>query len=242
MLVNTIRRQARLALVTAARRTAAPSLVLRIPRPTPSISLHSSRGSASPRTVPVRAAAPPGRVIFAGNLPFGAEEADVREKFEPFGPLKSVRVSLRPSGESRGFAHIEFLREADAIAAFESFAEEPLYMLDRNVRVDYAPLRPTSNNPPSHKLYFFDFRGNEEALRLGLKDFETSIQRMHFLRNQMTGEITGSGFVEFMSVERATQALETVNGTTTPYGPLNLDGGGRSGGSGGGRGGYNADY
>lgn len=129
---------------------------------------------------PARPAAPPGRTLFVGNMPFGAEESDIRDKFEPFGPLKSVRLSTRPTGESRGFAHVEFLREEDAIAAFTSFVEEPLYMLDRNVRVDYAPVRPTSSNPPSHKLYFFDYRGNEEALRLSLKDFETSIQRTYF--------------------------------------------------------------
>ncbi|KAJ7145683.1 hypothetical protein C8R44DRAFT_689743 [Mycena epipterygia] len=184
-----------------------------------------SRGSNETlgRGTMARPAAPPGRVLFAGNMPFGAEEADIREKFEVFGPLKSVRIAVRPSGESRGFAHIEFMREEDAIAAYESFTEEPLYMLDRNVRVDYAPVRPTSTNPPSHRLYFFDFRGTEEALRSALNEYETSIQRLHFLRNQMTGELTGSGFVEFMSVDRATQALEKLNGTITSYGPVNLE-------------------
>ncbi|KAJ7656217.1 hypothetical protein B0H17DRAFT_1337985 [Mycena rosella] len=204
-----------------------------------------ARGAARPQ----RPAAPPGRVIFAGNLPFGAEEPEIREKFAPFGPIKSIRIGVRPTGESRGFAHIEYLNEADAIAAFESFAEEPLYLLDRNVRVDYAPSRQQSSNPPTHKLYFFDFRGNEEALRAALMEFETSIQTMHFLRNPLTGEMTGSGFVEFMSVERATQALEKKNGTITSYGPLNLEysitkpppgerRGGGYGGGGGGRGGY----
>ncbi|KAF7373223.1 hypothetical protein MSAN_00531100 [Mycena sanguinolenta] len=178
-------------------------------------------GSTSPNQP--RAAAPPGRVLFVGNMPFGTEEADLREKFSPFGPLKSIRIATRPGGEPRGFAHIEYLREEDSIAAYESFAEEPLYMLDRNVRVDYAPVRPLSKNPPSHRLYFYDYRGNEEALRSALHDFETSIQRVFFLRNNTTGELTGSGFVEFMSVERATQALTKVGGTVTPYGPINLE-------------------
>ncbi|KAF7345005.1 hypothetical protein MVEN_01663300 [Mycena venus] len=170
-----------------------------------------------------RTAAPPGRVLFVGNLPYGTEETDLREKFEPFGPIKSIRIATRPGGEPRGFAHVEYLRDEDSIAAYESFAEEPLYMLDRNVRVDYAPVRPTSTNPPSHRLYFFDYRGNEEALRTTLNEFETSIQRVYFLRSQMTGELTGSGFVEFMSVERATQALQKINGSITPYGPINLE-------------------
>ncbi|KAJ7325518.1 hypothetical protein DFH08DRAFT_787615 [Mycena albidolilacea] len=220
----------------------------------------SARGGARP-------AAPPGRVLFVGNMPYGTEEADLRDKFLPFGPLRSIRLATKPGGEPRGFAHVEFLKEADAVAAYESFAEEPLYMLDRNLRVDYAPVRPTSTNPPTHRLYFYDYRGNEEALRTSLNDFETSIQRVYFLRSQLTGELTGSGFIEFMSVDRATEALKTVGGAVTPYGPLNLEyalvrntpaggasfggrggggntpnsygrGGGGQGGYGGGQGGY----
>ncbi|KAJ6620432.1 hypothetical protein B0H10DRAFT_1791829 [Mycena sp. CBHHK59/15] len=201
----------------------------------------------------IRGTAPPGRVLFAGNMPFGAEESDIREKFEPFGPLKSIRMGSRPTGESRGFAHVEFMREEDAIAAYESFIEEPLYMLDRNVRIDYAPTRKSANNPPFHKLYFYDYRGNEESLRLALQEFETSIQNMFFLRNQMSGEPTGSGFVEFMSIDRATQAMEKMHGTITPYGPLNLEyalqprrnqggGGGRGVGARGGYGGEDGGY
>ncbi|KAJ7255057.1 hypothetical protein B0H12DRAFT_1323258 [Mycena haematopus] len=205
---------------------------------------YSTPPGVSPATGTPRAAAPPGRVLFVGNMPFGTEEADLREKFSPFGPLKSIRIATRPGGEPRGFAHVEYLREEDAVAAYESFAEEPLYMLDRNLRVDYAPIRPSSKNPPSHKLYFYDYRGNEEALRTVLNEFETSIQRVYFLRSNLTGELTGSGFVEFMSVERATQVLTKLGGTVTPYGPLNLeyainrqDGGRGGGGGGGGRGG-----
>ncbi|KAJ7250597.1 hypothetical protein C8J57DRAFT_1187956 [Mycena rebaudengoi] len=233
MLVSALRRQARTALVSAARRAVAPALAssaVSSARPTPTFSLRALSTSlvlrfeqpASTTFVP-RGASPPGRVLFVGNMPFGAEESDIREKFEPFGPLRSVRIGMRPTGESRGFAHVEYLREEDAIAAFDSYTEEPLYMLDRNLRIDYAPARPTAANPPSHKLYFFDYRGNEEALRTVLKEFESSVQSTFFLRNQMSGELTGSGFIEFMSVERAGEAIKALNGLITPYGPLNLE-------------------
>ncbi|KAK7029907.1 hypothetical protein R3P38DRAFT_3266760 [Favolaschia claudopus] len=189
-------------------------------------SLPPSNRPSTPKLTPgsvARGAQPPGRTLFVGNMPFGTDEPEIREKFEPFGPIKSIRIATRPGGEPRGFAHVEFLREEDAISCYESFVEEPLYMLDRNIRVDYAPTRPTGNNPPSHRLYFYDYRGNEEALRTALNEFETSIQRVHFLRSQANGEITGSGFVEFMSVDLATQAIAQVNGAITPYGPLNLE-------------------
>ncbi|KAJ7178717.1 hypothetical protein C8R43DRAFT_871717 [Mycena crocata] len=228
MLANAIRRQARLALVSAVRRTAAPTLVSRVARQVP-VSIRSLSTTLVCRfeqqQVEKTSEHQPSRQLFVGNLPFDATEGDlhIREKFEPFGPIKSIRISTRPNGESRGFAHVDFMREEDSIAAFESFAEEPLYMLDRTLRIDYAPQRPTATNPPNHKLYFFDYRGNEEALRLSLKEFESSIQRLHFLRNQNTGELTGSGFVEFVSVDRATSAIEKLHGTLTPYGALNLE-------------------
>ncbi|KAJ6476388.1 hypothetical protein C8R45DRAFT_834071 [Mycena sanguinolenta] len=252
MFANTIRRQARAALTASVRQTSAPTLLARLARPTANVTSTISlralsttlvakmEGGGGPPTT-----RPPSRQLFIGNVAFDATEADLREKFSPFGPLKSVRIATRPGGEPRGFAHIEYLREEDAIAAYENFAEEPLYMLDRNLRVDYAPVRPLSKNPPSHRLYFYDYRGNEEALRSALHEFETSIQRVFFLRSNTTGEITGSGFIEFMSVERATQALTKVAGTVTPYGPINLEyainrmmNGRPTGQSPGGRGGY----
>ncbi|KAF8144590.1 hypothetical protein K438DRAFT_1782717 [Mycena galopus ATCC 62051] len=46
---------------------------------------------------------------------------------------------------------------------------------------------------------------------------------MHFLRSSLTGELTGSGsgFVEFLSIERVTQALTKVGDSVIPYGAIN---------------------
>ncbi|KAJ7715239.1 hypothetical protein B0H16DRAFT_1806066 [Mycena metata] len=104
-----------------------------------------------------------------------------------------------------------------------SFAEEPLYILDHNIRVEFAPERPTAANPPDQQALFYDFRGNEETLRTVLAEVEGSIMKAHFLCSSVTDELTGSGFIEFQSVERATQALEAVGGTMTPFGTLNLE-------------------
>ncbi|KAF7324852.1 hypothetical protein MKEN_00527100 [Mycena kentingensis (nom. inval.)] len=165
----------------------------------------------------------PSNVLYVGNLPFGTDEAELREKFAPFGPIRSMRLAVEPSGTFRGFGHIEFEREDDAVSAYESYAEEPLYMLDRNVRIDYAASRSPGKGHPSSSLYFFDFRGDGLALRSCLRAFESDILRTHFLRSRITGELTATGFVEFRSVEAATSALEKYNGQTTQFGPLNLE-------------------
>ncbi|KAF7297080.1 hypothetical protein MIND_00940900 [Mycena indigotica] len=171
----------------------------------------------------MRSPTPPSSTLYVGNMPFGTNEAEIREKFEPFGPLRSVRLSLDPQGTFKGFAHVEFEREDDAVAAHDSFAEEPLYMLDRNVKIDYAASRATGRKMPSPSLYFFDFRGDGLALRHSLSAFDQDIIRTYFLRSRVTGELTSTGFIEFKSVEAATAALQKHNGRMTKFGPLNLE-------------------
>ncbi|KAF8144574.1 hypothetical protein K438DRAFT_1992659 [Mycena galopus ATCC 62051] len=137
------------------------------------------------------------RVLFVGNMPYGSEETDLREKFTPFGTIIVA--------EPRGFAHVEFLQEEDAVAAYESFA-------------------------PSIGYTFMAYRGNEEALRTVLNELRrayggciSASGRGESLRSNLTGELTRSGFLEFLSVERATHALTKVGGSVTPYGPINLE-------------------
>ena len=58
--------------------------------------------------------------IYVGNLPFSATEAEVREKFEEFGPTLSVNlITDRETGRPRGFGFVEMEsgEEADAAIA-----------------------------------------------------------------------------------------------------------------------------
>jgi len=46
--------------------------------------------------------------IYVGNLPFSANEEEVRSKFEPFGTVHSVKlISDRDTGRPRGFGFVE---------------------------------------------------------------------------------------------------------------------------------------
>ena len=52
--------------------------------------------------------------LFVGNLPFDATDGELREVFEPFGPLTSVKlISDRETGKPRGFAFVEFQNRED---------------------------------------------------------------------------------------------------------------------------------
>lgn len=51
--------------------------------------------------------------IYVGNLPFSATEDEVREQFEQFGTVHSVKlISDRETGRPRGFGFVEMDGEA----------------------------------------------------------------------------------------------------------------------------------
>lgn len=59
--------------------------------------------------------------LYVGGLPYSADEAKLRELFEPFGALVSVNVITdRDTGQSKGFGFVEF---EDHDAADEAIAQ-----------------------------------------------------------------------------------------------------------------------
>ena len=58
--------------------------------------------------------------IFVGNLSFTTKEESLREAFEGYGQVSSVRVVTdRESGRSRGFAFVEMPSAAEGQAAIQ---------------------------------------------------------------------------------------------------------------------------
>ena len=56
---------------------------------------------------------------------------------------------------------------------------EPIFIHDRDARVDYAPELPARvQNPPHYKLYVRDFEGDEDALRAVFREHENYIVRV----------------------------------------------------------------
>ena len=85
---------------------------------------------------------------------------------------------MHPDGTSRGFAHVEFLSKEDAIRVIESDRQDPMYMLNRSLGLDYAtPRNRRKLNDPYHTLYIYDFRGKEEDLQEIFNEFSESIKR-----------------------------------------------------------------
>ncbi len=59
--------------------------------------------------------------LFVGNLPFGATEEALRERFAAFGEVQQVRIMTdRDTGRSRGFAFVEMAQDEDAAKAISA--------------------------------------------------------------------------------------------------------------------------
>jgi len=78
--------------------------------------------------------------IYVGNLPFSADESQVRSLFSQHGTVESVNVIMdRDTGRPRGFAFVE-MNSADASRAIQSL--NGYSMEGRALRVNEAQDRP----------------------------------------------------------------------------------------------------
>ena len=56
--------------------------------------------------------------IFVGSLPFSIEEADLRESFEAYGAVDSVKIITdKFTGRSKGFGFVEMTNDEEALKA-----------------------------------------------------------------------------------------------------------------------------
>lgn len=83
--------------------------------------------------------------IYIGNLSFETTEDNLRQAFEPFGEVSTVKVVTdRDSGQPRGFAFVEMPVKAEADAAIGGLNGKE--MNGREVNVNEAKPRTESGN------------------------------------------------------------------------------------------------
>ena len=81
--------------------------------------------------------------IYIGNLSYYVTEEDLREAFESFGEIESVKIIKdNYSGRSKGFGFIEMPNNADAQSAINSLNDKELK--GRTLNVNKA--RPRTEN------------------------------------------------------------------------------------------------
>jgi RNA recognition motif-containing protein len=79
--------------------------------------------------------------IYVGSLSYNVTEEDLKQAFEPFGEVESVRIIKDMySGRSKGFGFVEMPGKSEAQSAIESLNGKEL--MGRTVKVNEA--RPRS--------------------------------------------------------------------------------------------------
>jgi RNA recognition motif-containing protein len=79
--------------------------------------------------------------IYVGNMSYNVTEEDLKQAFEPFGEVESVRIIKDMySGRSKGFGFVEMPGKSEAQSAIESLNGKELK--GRTVKVNQA--RPRS--------------------------------------------------------------------------------------------------
>ena len=81
--------------------------------------------------------------IYVGNLPYNVVEEDLREIFEEYGEVASVKIiSDKLTGRSKGFGFVEMENDQEARKAIEELNNAELS--GRNIKVNES--RPKSND------------------------------------------------------------------------------------------------
>jgi len=86
-----------------------------------------------------------GKKIYVGNLSYSTYEADLRELFQAFGEVASVKIITdRDSGKSKGFGFVEMSSDAEAQAAISGLNGRDV--AGRNIKVNEAEDKPRRDN------------------------------------------------------------------------------------------------
>ncbi|PFH45626.1 hypothetical protein AMATHDRAFT_51561 [Amanita thiersii Skay4041] len=162
------------------------------------------------------------RTLFVGGIPYTTKPYELESLFSAFGAVDFVRMPRNKRNLTRGYAHVRFVNDADAVAAYESSLQEMFMLGDRPLLVEYAQTLPDNSGQilkdyrklarPNSTLYFTSFTGTEEELKEAFSDFKADIRHIMFLRDHRTQRWLGRGLVRMSSVEVAMVALEALSG------------------------------
>ncbi|HCF94472.1 MAG TPA: RNA-binding protein [Verrucomicrobia bacterium] len=84
--------------------------------------------------------------IYVGNLPYSADDQDLKELFEQYGKVTSARVVMdKFSGQSKGFGFVEMPDSSEANQAIDATNEQEF--MGRNLRVNESQPRPRTGGP-----------------------------------------------------------------------------------------------
>ena len=98
--------------------------------------------------------------IYVGNLSYEVTEEDLKEAFEVFGEVETVKVLKdNDTGRSKGFGFVEMSNNADAQSAIDDLNEKEIK--GRTIKVNTA--RPRTENRGGRGGYGGGRRGGRQG-------------------------------------------------------------------------------
>ncbi|XP_011613279.2 nucleolin isoform X1 [Takifugu rubripes] len=173
------------------------------------------------------------RTLFVKNLPYSATADDLKEVFED---AVDIRVPQGQNGSNRGIAYIEFKSEAEAEKMLEE--AQGADVQGRSIMVDFVGeksqkgAKVSASGAASKTLIVNNlaFSATEDVL-------QSTFEKATSIRiPQRDGRPKGFAFVEFETVNDATDALENFNNTDIEGRSIRLEYSQNSGRGDGGRG------
>lgn len=103
--------------------------------------------------------------IYVANIPFAASEQEVRELFERYGKVESIRIILdRETQKSRGFAFVMMKQADEAQSAIEQL--NGFNFMGKTLAVSEARQRENTRTPHVKKHYSKDeYKSRPEEVR-----------------------------------------------------------------------------
>eukprot|EP00007_Cunea_sp_BSH-02190019_P008062 CAMPEP_0174231050 /NCGR_PEP_ID=MMETSP0417-20130205/1671_1 /TAXON_ID=242541 /ORGANISM="Mayorella sp, Strain BSH-02190019" /LENGTH=504 /DNA_ID=CAMNT_0015308857 /DNA_START=283 /DNA_END=1793 /DNA_ORIENTATION=+ len=162
--------------------------------------------------------------VFVGSIPFEATEADIREFFEPCGTIISLKLLCHQATQRfKGSSFIRFETREGAQKACEKNGQN---LLGRDLYISMSTSKPSTRQPAPEGCKTV-FVGNlhamvdEEAL-LQLLQSCGEVCSIKLIREKMTNQSKGFGFVEF-ATEEGTRKAVALNGAPLCDQPIKID-------------------
>ena len=162
--------------------------------------------------------------LFVRNLSWSITEADLFDLFSSIGHVQSVKIpTRREDGKSRGFAFVEMSTPVEGQSAIASLNGYHLDGRSLSVAIQQADAQRdnhdrTTQSKPNACLFIknIDETVSEGILRQFFESASSitgSVISVRIPTDRETFRPRGFAFVEMDSVEAASQAIQTLNGT-----------------------------
>ena len=158
------------------------------------------------------------RTVFISNLGFSVNEDDLKTCLETSGTILDVRLVKKPTGESKGYAFVEFEKYTDALEALkrdnELLSGRPMYVSECDPERRSGPVFKYETGLEKNKLFVSNL--DLAVSRAELTEVFSKFGRIKEVRIPMkrNGEAKGIAFVDFEDEVSAATAVVRADNMT----------------------------